>query len=130
MTKQEALHAMIDGKKITNKLFYNNYIEYNKGLNKIEFVVANTGRREDIVKALDHEDGYEIYSGPIQDKQAVYCWDDGDTHQRYIRFYDQKNNCAFRNDGHRSGVRFDYYEPIPLNEETLWMIEARKTLED
>lgn len=62
------------------------------------------------------------------DGQLVWCWDNNDTHIRYLKFYDAKNECTYQCDGNRYGSVFDNYEPFEVNY-PYWALEAFKTLE-
>lgn len=62
------------------------------------------------------------------DGQLVWCWDNNDTHIRYLKFYDAKNECTYQCDGNRYGSVFDNYEPFEVNYPD-WALEAFKTLE-
>ncbi len=62
------------------------------------------------------------------DGQLVWCWDNNDTHSRYLRFYDVKNKSTFFYNGTRNGSRFGNCEPFEGNYPD-WALEAFKTLE-
>ena len=62
------------------------------------------------------------------DGQLVWCWDNNDTHIRYLKFYDAKNECTYQCDGNRYGSVFDNYEPFEGNYPD-WALEAFQTLE-
>ena len=62
------------------------------------------------------------------DGQLVWCWDNNDTHIRYLKFYDAKNECTYQFDGTRCGTRFNNYEPFEGNYPD-WALEAFQTLE-
>ena len=62
------------------------------------------------------------------DGQLVWCWDNNDTHARYLRFYDVKNKSTFYYNGTRNGARFNNYEPFEGNYPD-WALEAFQTLE-
>ena len=62
------------------------------------------------------------------DGQLVWCWDNNDTHARYLRFYDVKNKSTFYYNGTRNGARFSNYEPFEGNYSD-WALEAFQTLE-
>ena len=65
-----------------------------------------------------------------EDKELVWCWDDGTEFGRQLRFFDVKNNCTFgRMEGRRGETRWRYYEPFD-GELPEWAKEARKKLED
>lgn len=66
----------------------------------------------------------------IPDKTPVYCWDDDDTHERTLTFYDAVNDGTFSYNGKRNGSAWHNYEVVPENEIPMWMITAKKTLED
>ena len=61
------------------------------------------------------------------DGQLVWCWDNDDTHIRYLKFYDAKHECTYQCDGNRYGSVFDNYEPFEGNYPD-WALEAFKTL--
>ena len=62
------------------------------------------------------------------DGQLVWCWDNNDTHIRYLKFYDVKNKRTYQFDGVRCGTRFNNYEPFEGNYPD-WALEAFQTLE-
>ena len=62
------------------------------------------------------------------DGQLVWCWDNNDTHIRYLKFYDAKHECTYQCDGNRYGSVFDNYEPFEGNYPD-WALEAFQTLE-
>ena len=62
------------------------------------------------------------------DGQLVWCWDDDDTHTRFLKFYDAKNKCTYQFDGTEDGHNYDNYEPFEGNYPD-WALEAFKTLQ-
>ena len=74
---------------------------------------------------------WEIISNPheICDKDAVWCWDNGDIH-RVVRFWDTNNKCTFNHRGKRRGRVFNNYEKILPWKEPEWVRETRKYLKD
>mgnify|MGYP003603207020 FL=1 len=62
------------------------------------------------------------------DGQLVWCWDNNDTHLRYLKFYDVKNECTYLYDGDRDGSVYSNYEPFEGNYPD-WALEAFQTLE-
>ena len=62
------------------------------------------------------------------DGQLVWCWNNDDTHFRYLKFYDAKNECAYLYDGDRNGSVYSNYEPFEGNYPD-WALEAFQTLE-
>jgi hypothetical protein len=62
------------------------------------------------------------------DGQLVWAWDEEETHQRSLNFYDAKNTCTYSCDGDRDGSIYDNYEPYEGNWPS-WALEAFKTLE-
>jgi hypothetical protein len=79
-----------------------------------------------IVKSIDNID----YPKTFEDKSPVYCWDDGYTHYKNLRFYDAKNNSTFNCMGERSDAKWKNMELIPKKNRTQWMEEAMLSLED
>jgi hypothetical protein len=63
------------------------------------------------------------------DKQLVWCWDNFDTHQRLLRFYDAKNNSVFDYKGNAAPYNFQNYLPYEGNWPQ-WALDAFITLED
>ena len=61
------------------------------------------------------------------DGQLVWCWDNEDTHERRLRFYDAKHKCTHMFDGDEGGDEYDNYEPFEGNYPD-WAIEAFETL--
>ena len=61
------------------------------------------------------------------DGQLVWCWDNNDTHIRYLKFYDAKHKGTYQFDGTRCGTRFNNYEPFEGNYPD-WALEAFQTL--
>ena len=66
----------------------------------------------------------------IADKQLCVVWDNEDTHQRFLQFYDAINKCAFMYNGNRNDGNYDNYTPIPYNNYPEWAWDAQYTLED
>ena len=62
------------------------------------------------------------------DGQFVWCWDNNDTHMRYLKFYDVKNKCTYCYDGSKDGNHYSNYEPFEGNYPD-WALEAFQTLE-
>ena len=62
------------------------------------------------------------------DGQLVWCWENIDTHSRYLRFYDVKNKSTFYYNGTRNGNYYSNYEPFEGNYPD-WALEAFQTLE-
>lgn len=61
------------------------------------------------------------------DGQLVWCWDNNDTHLRYLKFYDVKNECTYLYDGDRDGSVYSNYEPFEGNYPD-WALEALKLI--
>ena len=80
------------------------------------FTAINTWQQLDVCEKTGFFDG-----------QLVWCWDNNDTHIRYLKFYDAKNECTFYYDGNRGGTRFGNYEPFEGNYPD-WALEAFQTL--
>lgn len=83
----------------------------------ITYTDANTWQQLEVCEKTGFFDG-----------QLVWCWDNNDTHIRYLKFYDAKNECTYQCDGNRYGSVFDNYEPFEVNYPD-WALEAFKTLE-
>lgn len=62
------------------------------------------------------------------DGQLVWCWDNNDTHMRYLKFYDVKNKCTYNYSGIKCGSNYSNYEPFEGNYPN-WALEAFQTLE-
>lgn len=62
------------------------------------------------------------------DGQLVWCWDEEDTHQRTLRFFDALNHLTFSNTGKRDGLFWQNYEPYEGNYPD-WAQKAFETLE-
>ena len=62
------------------------------------------------------------------DGQLVWCWDNNDTHIRYLKFYDVKNERTYCYDGSKDGNRYSIYEPFEGNYPD-WALKAFQTLE-
>ena len=62
------------------------------------------------------------------DGQLVWCWENGFTHSKHLRFYDSKNKCAYDYSGKKGGYSYDNYEPFEGNYPD-WALEAFQTLE-
>ena len=62
------------------------------------------------------------------DGQLVWCWDNTDSHMRYLKFYDAKNKCTYSYSGIKYGHNFKNYEPFEGNYPD-WALEAFQTLE-
>jgi len=65
-----------------------------------------------------------------EDKELVWCWNDGYPFSRCLRFYDKKNKLTFNSDyGERGSAKFDNYAPYEV-EWPDWAKEAQKKLKD
>ena len=62
------------------------------------------------------------------DGQLVWCWDNNDTHIRYLKFYDVKNKRTYTCSGKHYGYNYNNYEPFEGNYPD-WALEAFQTLE-
>ena len=62
------------------------------------------------------------------DGQLIWCWDDNDTHMRYLKFYDVKNKRTYCFNGIKCGSSYHNYSPFEGNYPD-WALEAFKTLE-
>ena len=62
------------------------------------------------------------------DGQLVWCWENGFTHSKHLRFYDSKNKCAYDYSGKKVGYSYNNYEPFEGNYPD-WALEAFYTLE-
>jgi hypothetical protein len=62
------------------------------------------------------------------DGQLVWCWDDTDSHIRFLKFYDAKNKCTYEYSGRKWGYNYKNYEPFKGNFPD-WALEAFQTLE-
>ena len=62
------------------------------------------------------------------DGQLVWCWDNHDTHDRNLKFYDAKNERVYQFNGNRNGIFFHNYKPFEGNYPD-WALEAFQTLE-
>ena len=62
------------------------------------------------------------------DGQLIWCWDNHDTHTRFLRFYDVKNKCTYIFNGKKDGCVYNNYEPFEGNYPD-WALEAFQTLE-
>jgi len=65
----------------------------------------------------------------LWDGQPVECWSNGDTHRRYIGFYNAKNKSVYDYKGKRTKWTFDNYEALSPDRYDEWILEAYKTLE-
>ena len=61
--------------------------------------------------------------------QPVMVWDDADTHERRLRFYDAVNECAFDFEGESDGYPWNNIEPVKPEHYEPWMYKAYETLE-
>ena len=103
------------GEVVVNNMFHD---EVGKNRNDwVEHTDANTWQQLDVCEETGFFDG-----------QLVWCWDNNDTHSRYLRFYDVKNKSTFYYNGTRNGTRFGNYEPFEGNYPD-WALEAFQTLE-
>lgn len=62
------------------------------------------------------------------DGQLVWCWNNPDSHMRYLKFYDVKNKCTYCYNGTKDGNYYSNYEPFEGNYPD-WALEAFQTLE-
>lgn len=60
--------------------------------------------------------------------QLVWCWQNSDTHDRTLSFYNAIDDSSFRYNGNPGGLDWENYEPYQ-GEWPQWAIEAHKTLE-
>ena len=65
----------------------------------------------------------------LTDKCLVECWDDNHLYS-LITFYDAVYKCTFDDDGRRNGVTYEHYKRIPPWQESEWVAETRRKLED
>jgi hypothetical protein len=63
-----------------------------------------------------------------QDKEPVWCWNNGGLTQSVLRFWDAKNNRGFQVSGKRRGVIWDNYAKVENVEQ--WMLDIQAKLED
>ena len=103
-----------EGKVVVNSI-YDSIGEYRT--NWHDYNNNNVWQQLDVCKETGFFDG-----------QLVWCWDNNDTHIRYLKFYDAKNECTYQCDGNRYGSVFDNYEPFKGNYPD-WALEAFQTLE-
>lgn len=61
-------------------------------------------------------------------KQPVWCWDDDDTHERKLMFFNANTSRPFSYNGRRRGASWSNYAPFE-GEWFDWMNEAFNTLE-
>ena len=78
----------------------------------------------DVWKDVPYDKEKKLYHG-----QPVYVWDNSNTHQKSIAFYDALNICTFNPDGKCDGEMWDNYVAIPTEHIPAWMYEAYETLE-
>lgn len=62
------------------------------------------------------------------DGQLVWCWDNTDSHIRFLKFYDAKNKCTYNYLGKYIGYNYNNYEPFEGNYPD-WALKAFQTLE-
>ena len=62
------------------------------------------------------------------DGQLVWCWNNCDTHNRILKFYDVKNKRTYTCSGKHYGYNYNNYEPFEGNYPD-WALEAFQTLE-
>lgn len=60
--------------------------------------------------------------------QLVWCWQNSDTHDRTLSFYNAIDDSSFSYNGNPGGLDWENYEPYQ-GEWPQWAIEAHKTLE-
>lgn len=84
----------------------------------------------DVVKLFNSFNSDEIRAEPqFEDKQLVWCWDNGYTHIRVLGFYNKQDGSVFSTSGGRKGVRYDNYEAYE-GVMPKWAIKAYRRLED
>lgn len=64
---------------------------------------------------------------PLQDKDIVLCWNDGEFIMQ-IRFYDAVNDCMFDSNGKRGGM--NWANMILMDNPPKHMLEMRERLDD
>lgn len=127
MTREKAIIKMVQGKNI--KAPNGEFIYYENG----QFFVKYKENHIYTIDALylqNNPEGYEIYTPPIPDKAPVMCWDDFATCSKTYRFNDAVNNVTFDFEGKRNGTFFENIIQIPEDDIPVWMIEAKKNLEN
>jgi hypothetical protein len=68
------------------------------------------------------------YDKTIKDKDLVWCWDNDDTHMKYLKFYNEAGRRSYTSEGRRLGKTFHQYEKF-IGEYPDWALSALKTLE-
>ena len=101
-------------------------------------VVVNNNRNEQLGKKynkwIEHTDTntwqqlYVCEKTGFFDGQLVWCWENKDTHERRLRFYDAKYKCTHMFNGKNYGCVYDNYAPFEGNYPD-WALEAFQTLE-
>lgn len=78
------------------------------------------------------EKTWKIIPNPyeLRDKDPVLCWDDEYKCIRHIKFWDARNKCTFSHGGNRGGALYKHYKKILPWEETEYIKEMRRYLED
>lgn len=66
----------------------------------------------------------------LKDKELVWCWNYGRSHEAVLRFWDKINRCTFLNNGGRNGPVWNIYAPFIKGKLPPHMKQARKTLKD
>lgn len=137
MTRKELILKLLDGKKMTSDSFASPdkvYISYNEEIRSNPFRISFGSGKETIgiTNEWDMEDWREVvekpYSNPktgIEDKSFIEAWDDNKI-QRTYTFYDAFNDCIFKSDGSRNGVKYDNYRVV--KNVPNWAIELKKEL--
>ena len=103
----------------TGEVVVNNY-PHNVGYNRHDWI-EHTDKNE--WQQLDVCEKTGLFDG-----QLVWCWDDNDTHMRYLKFYDAKDKRTYCFDGTKYGSSYHNYSPFEGNYPD-WALEAFKTLE-
>ena len=118
--------------KATNS---NLYVEFtDEKIGKVIYANDRVHASGQVVKnwvSVFDKDDWIIIDNPykLTDKCLVECLDDNMLYAQ-LRFYDARNNCVFSINGYRAGTIFENYKRIPPWQESEWVTEARKKLED
>ena len=102
------------GEVVANNIYHK---EVGKKRNDwVKHTDANTWQQLDVCEKTGFFDG-----------QLVWCWNNPDSHMRYLKFYDVKNKCTYCYNGTKDGNYYSNYEPFEGNYPD-WALEAFQTL--
>ena len=131
--KNEFAQAILQYGKLWNKDGNKVYCDFDK---KLRFYIQYEYHIEEIKGAWNYYENDWYIEKPyfnIPDKTPVWIWDDDETTQLTLRFWDAKNQNVYSDDGRRASSRWDNVRPLTLEEKDILrplIDEMKKHLKD